>query len=66
MQLIFKSVWSIAVDVVVGPNDGISYRPEQGSKVFIITLFYKTVIKVFLLYIILLYIYAILLYIIMP
>ncbi|XP_065670459.1 focal adhesion kinase 1 isoform X3 [Hydra vulgaris] len=27
------SVWSIAVDVVVGPNDGISYRPEQGSKI---------------------------------
>ncbi|XP_057314339.1 focal adhesion kinase 1-like isoform X2 [Hydractinia symbiolongicarpus] len=27
------SVWSIAVDVVIGPNDGISYRPEQGSKI---------------------------------
>lgn len=25
--------WSIPVDVLVGPNDGISYRPEQGSKI---------------------------------
>ena len=28
-----KGAWSIPVDVLVGPSDGVSYRPEQGSKV---------------------------------
>lgn len=29
----FKGAWSIPVEVLVGPSDGISYRPEQASKV---------------------------------
>ena len=28
---LFQTGWTIAVDVVIGPNDGISYRAEQGS-----------------------------------
>ena len=31
--LFSQGVWSIPVDVVVGPNDGISYKSGEGSKV---------------------------------
>jgi hypothetical protein len=29
----FQSGWTITVDIVIGPRDGISYKAEQGSVV---------------------------------
>lgn len=29
----FGNVWSVPVDVVIGPNDGISYKSDQGAKI---------------------------------
>lgn len=37
--VILQTGWSIAVDVVIGPKDGISYRAEQGSIVCTIMIF---------------------------
>lgn len=33
MLLCLQTGWTIAVDVVIGPQDGICYRAEQGSLV---------------------------------
>ena len=33
LLLCLQTGWTIAVDVVIGPQDGICYRAEQGSLV---------------------------------
>ena len=33
LSFFLQTGWTIAVDVVIGPKDGISYRAERGSLV---------------------------------